>query len=155
MRMPGGTVTHMTKWKKPVSKHCALCIRLCGILGNADCGDSSVINGRRKRGEMGGANAQNTESFRGSDDTRYDILTVDICHHTLVWTHGMSNTKGDPDVIGGQWWLCRVKVVPSIMANVPLWWGVEKGGDCMCRGGWVYGNSPYLHLDFAVNLKLP
>lgn len=49
---------------------------------------------------------------------------------------------------------CCISVGLSFVTNVPFWWGmliIEE--DVHVSGKGVYGNFPYLPLNFAVNLK--
>ena len=36
---------------------------------------------------------QSTENFQGSENTLYDIIMIDSCHHTFVQTHIMYKSE--------------------------------------------------------------
>ena len=39
------------------------------------------------RRDIGGVQRWSTENFSGSENTLYDIIMMDTCHHTSVQTH--------------------------------------------------------------------
>lgn len=107
------------------------------------------IIGCQGLGKEKGINRQNTEDFKGSENSLYDTITMS---YTLVPIHRMYNTTA------------------RVNSNVNYGFGVIKM--CQCRltkgttlqrdmtieeaihvcGQWIYGKSLYLSLNFAMNL---
>ena len=65
-----------------------------------------------------------------------------------------STLRASPKVNCGLWVIWCVCVCSSTVTSMPLQWGCWELGR-LCVWGWgVYGNSLYLLLSFAMNLKL-
>lgn len=89
---------------------------------------------------MVGEEAQGTEDFSNNETSLYDTVMVDICHYTVVQTHGMHSTELRPPVI----LMCHCRFIDCNKCSTLV--GVLVVGSYACVGQGVYGKTLYLTL---------
>lgn len=82
---------------------------------------------------------------------------MDTCHHTLVQTHRMYRPRGNHNICGSEIIkMCQCRFIscnkyPTLVGKM---FDNEGDGACACVRMAVFGNSLFLLLSSAQNLKL-
>lgn len=98
---------------------------------------------------------QKTEDFCGSENTLYDIITVNTCHYKFDETYRITIPREKSNINKGLWMITIVILGSSTVTDIPVQQGMFITREAIHE--WVtkvYGNSLYLLLNIPANLKL-
>ena len=148
---------HIISWKEPIWKGCMHSVRfqVYGILEKAKLWQE-IWNQRLLgvEGRVGGIDGWigETDNFKDSKNTLYDIIIVKTCHHAFVQTHIMQHQEWTLmwTMDSGWLWLPVYRFIHCHKGTI-LVRDVDNREGYACVGA---GKSLYFFLNFSVNLKL-